>query len=331
MGVERGMAVNQIKLQGRDFLTVFDFTAEELGQVLELAHRLKAEYKAGRVRPLLAGRSLAMLFRKTSTRTRVSFEAGMWQLGGYAIFLSAAESQLGIGETIRDTGLVLSRYVDGIMIRTFDQGEVEELARWAEVPVINGLTDLHHPCQALADYFTLQEHKGRLAGLRLAFIGDGNNVCHSLLQGAARLGVHFVAATPAGYEPRPEIVAEARREAERTGGSIEVVRDPREAARGADALYTDTWVSMGQERDAERRKRDFAGYQVNGELLRLADPEAVVMHCLPAHYGQEITEEVAYGPHSAIFDQAENRLHVQKALLVLLLGESEAVPAERGA
>jgi ornithine carbamoyltransferase len=299
------------ELKGRDFLRVSDWSRDELLAVLDLADRLKAAQRAREEHRLLPGRTLGMVFQKPSTRTRVSFEAGIAQLGGVGLYLSAADLQLGRGETIRDTALVLSRYLDAIMIRTFAQADVEELAEHADVPVINGLTDSTHPCQALADAMTIRERLGRLEGVRVAYIGDGNNVLHSLAAVCNRLGMSIVAATPDGYEPDPQ-------EAERAGG-IPVVRDPRDAAEGADVLYTDVWTSMGQEEERERRLADLAGYQVNDELLARASSRAVVLHCLPAHYNEEITESVAYGPRSALWDEAENRLHAQKALLALIV------------
>jgi ornithine carbamoyltransferase len=299
------------ELKGRDFLRVSDWSRDELLAVLDLADRLKAAQRAREEHRLLPGRTLGMVFQKPSTRTRVSFEAGIAQLGGVGLYLSAADLQLGRGETIRDTALVLSRYLDAIMIRTFAQADVEELAEHADVPVINGLTDSTHPCQALADAMTIRERLGRLEGVRVAYIGDGNNVLHSLAAVCNRLGMSIVAATPEGYEPDPQ-------EAERAGG-IPVVRDPRDAAEGADVLYTDVWTSMGQEEERERRLADLAGYQVNDELLARASSRAVVLHCLPAHYGEEITESVAYGHRSALWDEAENRLHAQKALLALIV------------
>jgi ornithine carbamoyltransferase len=260
-----------------------------------------------------------MIFHKSSTRTRVSFEAGIAQLGGSGLYLSTADLQLGRGETIQDTALVLSRYLDAIMIRTFAQADVDELARHASVPVINGLTDEFHPCQALADVMTIRERFGTLQGVRVAYLGDGNNVCHSLMVACAKLGADFVAATPAGYAPTAEVVGWARVAAARGAGSVGVVRDPREAARGADVLYADVWTSMGQEAEREQRLRDLAGYGIDDALLALASDRAVVMHCLPAHYGEEVTEGVLHGPRSAAWDQAENRLHAQKALLALVV------------
>ena len=298
-------------LKGRDFLRVADWSRGELVACLDLADRLKEAHAKGDDHRLLPGRTLGMVFQKPSTRTRVSFEAGIAQLGGTGLHLSAGDLQLGRGETIKDTALVLSRYLDAIMIRTFDQADVEELAEHASIPVINGLTDATHPCQALADVMTIRERLGRLEGVRVAYVGDGNNVLHSLAAACNRLGASIVAAVPEGYEPDPA-------EAERARG-IELVRDPREAARGADVLYTDVWTSMGQEEEREARLRAFDGYRLDADLLALAAGEAIVMHCLPAHYGEEITEDVAYGPRSALWDEAENRLHAQKALLALVV------------
>jgi ornithine carbamoyltransferase len=296
-------------LKGRDFLRVADWSRDELLTCLDLADRLKSA--GGREQRLLPGRTLGMVFQKPSTRTRVSFEVGIAQLGGAGLHLSAGDLQLGRGETIRDTALVLSRYLDAIMIRTFAQSDVEELAEHADVPVVNGLTDSTHPCQALADAMTIRERLGRLEGVRLAYVGDGNNVLHSLVAIGNRLGMSVVAACPEGYEPDPEEISRA--------GGVELVRDPREAARGADVVYTDVWTSMGQEAERERRLQAFRGYQVNAELLAGAGDDAIVMHCLPAHYGEEITEDVAYGDRSALWDEAENRLHAQKALLALMV------------
>jgi ornithine carbamoyltransferase len=299
-------------LKGRDYTRVADFSAAELELVLELAERMKAAPREEQL--VLPGRSLGMIFQKPSTRTRVSFEVGIAQLGGYALYLRADDLQLGRGETIRDTATVLSRYLDGILIRTFAQSDVEELAEHAAIPVINGLTDETHPCQALADMLTIKERLGRLEGVRVVYLGDGNNVCSSLMVAAARLGSSFVAATPPGYEPDERAVATARASAE-----VEIVNDPVAAVRGADVLYTDVWTSMGQEDERERRLRDLAGFGITQELLAQAGNGAIVLHCLPAHYGEEITEEVLYGPQSAVWDQAENRLHAQKALMALLI------------
>jgi ornithine carbamoyltransferase len=306
-------------LKGRDFTKVADWSAPELLACLDLANELKRAQKAGEEHRLLPGRTLGMIFQKPSTRTRVSFEVGIWQLGGLGLHLSAAELQLGRGETVRDTATVLSRYLDAIMIRTFAQADVEELARNSTIPVINGLTDSAHPCQALADVMTIRERLGRLEGVRIAYLGDGNNVCASLMVAAAKLGMEFVAAVPRGYEPDERAVSEAGEAAEETGGTIAIVHDPREAAEGAEVLYTDVWTSMGQEEERERRLRDLADFGIREELLALAEEDAIVLHCLPAHYGEEITEEILYSPRSAVWDEAENRLHSQKALMALVM------------
>jgi ornithine carbamoyltransferase len=309
------MAVVSESLKGRHFTRVADWSREELLTALDLADDLKERQQRREEHHLLPGRTLATIFQKPSTRTRVSFEVGMAQLGGHALYLAASDLQLGRGETLRDTATVLSRYVDGIMIRTFAQDDVEELARHASVPVINGLTDSAHPCQALADVMTIRERLDRLEGVRVAYLGDGNNVCASLMVACAKLGADFVAATPEGYEP-DEGAVETAREA---GGSVELMHSPRKAARDADVLYTDVWTSMGQEDERARRLRDLAGFGIDADLVQLAGDDAIVLHCLPAHYGEEITEEVLYGPHSAVWDQAENRLHAQKALLALVM------------
>jgi ornithine carbamoyltransferase len=302
----------------RDLLSMLDVEDDLVG-LLELAGTIKNRTKAGEPYEPLRGRSLAMIFEKASTRTRVSFEVGMTQLGGHALFLSPTDLQIGRGETIADTAHVLSRYVDGIMYRAFRRENVEELARNSTVPVINGLDDREHPCQIIADLFTIRERMGKLKGRKLAYVGDGNNVCNSLLLGSAIVGMHMVAACPPGYQPDAEILDQARRIAKETGSSLEVVADPTEAVRGADALYTDVWVSMGQEKEREERERLFRPYQVNRTLLAAAKPDAVVMHCLPAHRGLEITDDVIDGPQSIVFDQAENRLHAQKAILARFL------------
>ena len=302
-------------LKGRSFTRVADWSSEELETVLDLADELKELRQRREKHHFLPGRTLGMIFQKPSTRTRVSFEVGIYELGGIGLYLSAADLQLGRGETIKDTAHVLSRYLDAIMIRTFAQGDVEELAEHASIPVINGLTDSSHPCQALADVMTIRERLGRLEGVRVAYLGDGNNVCASLMVAAAKLGMEFVAATPEDYEPDSRAVDLARE----AGGSPELSHDPRGAAQGADVLYTDVWTSMGQEDERERRLRDLAGFGIDDELVRLAGESAIVLHCLPAHYGEEITESVLYGPQSAVWDQAENRLHAQKALMALVI------------
>ena len=303
------------RLKGRDFLRVSDWSRDELLEVLDLADELKRLQARREPHELLPGRTLGMIFQKPSTRTRVSVEVGIAQLGGTALHLSAGDLQLGRGETIRDTGTVLSRYLDAIMIRTVAQSDVEELADAADVPVINGLTDSAHPCQALADVLTIRERLGRLEGVRVAYLGDGNNVAASLMAACARLGADFVAATPPGYEPAEEAVHAARE----AGASVELVHDPDVAAERADVLYTDVWTSMGQDEERERRLRDLRGFGIDEGVLRLAAPGAIVLHCLPAHVGEEITEEVLYGPRSAVWDQAENRLHAQKALMALVI------------
>ena len=304
-----------VGLKGRHFTRVADWSGEELLSTLDLADDLKERQARREEHHLLPGRTLGMIFQKPSTRTRVSFEVGIYQLGGAGLHLAASDLQLGRGETLRDTATVLSRYLDGLMIRTFAQDDVEELARHATIPVINGLTDSAHPCQALADVMTIRERLGRLEGVRIAYLGDGNNVCASLMVAAAKLGMEFIAATPKGYEPDPRVVEIARE----AGGAVELSHDPRDAARGADVLYTDVWTSMGQEEEKERRLRDLAGFGIDDELVGLAGDEAIVLHCLPAHYGEEITEEVLYGRQSAVWDQAENRLHAQKALMALVI------------
>jgi ornithine carbamoyltransferase len=302
-------------LKGRSFTKVADWSREELLEVLDLADELKRLQAAREEHHLLPGRTLGMIFQKPSTRTRVSFEVGIYQLGGTALYLSAGDLQLGRGETIKDTAVVLSRYLDGIMIRTFAQSDVEELAANASIPVINGLTDTAHPCQALADVMTIRERFGRLEGLKVVYLGDGNNVCASLMIACAKLGLEFVAATPAGYRPDEEAVRIARD----AGGAVELTDDPGAAVEDADVLYTDVWTSMGQDAEREQRVRDLTGYGIDAALLERAGEGAVVLHCLPAHYGEEITEDVLYGPQSAVWDEAENRLHAQKALLALVM------------
>jgi ornithine carbamoyltransferase len=303
------------RLKGRSFTRVADWSREELLEVLDLADELKRFQRAGQEHHLLPGRTLGMIFQKPSTRTRVSFEVGIYQLGGTGLYLSAGDLQLGRGETIRDTAVVLSRYLDAIMIRTFAQSDVEELAENATIPVINGLTDSSHPCQALADVMTIRERFGHFEGLKVVYLGDGNNVCASLMVASAKLDMAFVAATPQGYRPDDEVVRIARA----AGGSVELVDDPASAVEGADVLYTDVWTSMGQEDERKKRLQDLAGFGIDGELVTRAGPDAIVLHCLPAHYGEEITEDVLYGPRSAVWDEAENRLHAQKALMALVI------------
>ncbi len=314
------MSVPQVSLKGRDLLALHALTREEIMEILKVASELKDKQKRGVPHPVLGGKTLAMIFTKSSTRTRVSFEVAMYQLGGYPLFLSGQELQLGRGETIADTARVLSRYVDGIMIRTFAHSDVEELAKYADVPVINGLTDLNHPCQVLADFQTILEYKGQLEGLKLAYVGDGNNVCHSLLNGCAKVGMNISVATPRGYEPSSQIVDLALADARASGAVIEIIDDPVAAVKDADIVYTDVWASMGQEDEHAERLKIFRPYQVNAELVRGAKPDYIFLHCLPAHRGEEVTEEVIDGPNSVVFAEAENRLHVQKAVLALTMG-----------
>jgi ornithine carbamoyltransferase len=306
-------------LKGRSFTRVADWSRDELKALLDLADELKTERAHRRELRVLPGRTLALIFRKPSTRTRISSEVAISELGGMALYVPAADLQLSRGETTRDTALVLSRMVSAILIRTFDQEEVEEFAEHATVPVINGLTDLAHPLQAVADAMTLRERFGRLAGLRLSYVGDGNNVCHSLLRIAGRFGMHFVAATPSGYEPDAAIVEAAAENARETGGSVLVTGDAMDAARDAHAIYTDVWTSMGQEEESPQRRRDLEAFRIDDALLDTAAPDAVAMHCLPAHVGEEITAEVLYGPRCLAWEQAENRLHTQKALMALVI------------
>lgn len=306
-------------LKGRDFISIHDFSAAEIAYLLEVGLGLKRDLKQGIPHPLLAGKTLGMIFQKASTRTRVAFEVGMYQLGGHALFLSPRDIQLGRGESIKDTALVLARMVDGIMIRTFSHDEVLELARWASVPVINGLTDLLHPTQVIGDMMTIMEHKGPLQGLKLAFIGDGNNVAHELLFGGAKMGMDVTIACPPGFEPDQEVLQLARQDALLSGAKLTVVESPWEAVAGADAVYTDVWASMGQEGEAEEKEKQFLQYQVNQALMNAAKPGAIVLHCLPAKRGKEITDEVMDGPQSAIFDESENRLHAHKAIMALVM------------
>lgn len=309
-------------LKGKDLLSLHDLTADEVTEILALAAELKALQKAKRPHRLLEGKTLGMIFEKSSTRTRVSFETGMYQLGGQALFLSNRDLQLGRGEPLKDTARVLSRYVDGLMVRTFGQERLEELAHWARVPVINALTDLLHPCQVLADFLTLQEYKGKnLKGLRVAYVGDGNNMTNSYLYGAAKMGMDFTAATPATHQPNATVFTQAKEDAQVTGATLRWTESPQEAVQGAEVIVTDTWASMGQEAEHEARKKIFAPYQVNDALLKMANPRAIVLHCLPAYRGEEITEEILERFASVIFDEAENRLHAQKAVLALLLGD----------
>jgi ornithine carbamoyltransferase len=308
-----------IDMKGKSLASLADLTKEEIEQILRTSELLKLQTLRGQEHPLLKGKTLAMIFEKPSTRTRVSFEVGMWQLGGYALYLSSGDLQLGRGETIADTAQVLSRYVDGIMVRVFSHQTILDLVKHSRVPVINGLSDFAHPCQGLADLFTVYEKKGRLSGLKLAYLGDGNNVAHSLLYGCSKVGMDIGLACPKGYEPNPKVVAEGREEATRNGRVVTVTSDPVEVILGADIVYTDVWASMGKEKEHAERVRIFKPYQVNAELVKRAKQDYIFMHCLPAHRGEEVTDEVADSKNSVIFDQAENRLHTQKALMALIM------------
>lgn len=303
----------------KHLLTLHDWSTEEILNTLDLAKQLKKEQKEGVAHPHLKGKTLGMIFSKSSTRTRVSFEVGMYQLGGSALFLSSNDIQLGRGESIYDTANVLSRFLDGIMIRTFKQSDVEDLAKYGSIPIINGLTDLVHPCQILADFQTVLEYKGKLKGLKMAFIGDGNNIAHSLLYGCAKVGMNLSIATPKGYECDETVVKNALADAEKTGAKIVLTHSPEEAIADADAVYADTWVSMGQESEKEEKVKIFMPYQINSKLFSNAKKDAIFLHCLPAYRGYEVTEEVIDGPNSVIFDEAENRLHAQKAVMVELM------------
>jgi ornithine carbamoyltransferase len=299
----------------RHLLSILDLSVTDLEHLMADAARLKTERAEGCCHPLLAGKSLAMIFEKPSTRTRVSFEVGMFELGGHALYLNQGDTQLRRGETVPDTARVLSRYVSGVMIRAYSHRTIEEFAAQATVPVINGLSDLEHPCQLLADIFTIRERFGRTDGLAAAWIGDGNNVCNSLILAAGLTGMEVRIATPPAYAPTPEVIARGRAE----GGRIACASTPQEAVEGADVIFTDTWVSMGAEGEEKRRRQAFEGYCIDERLVALAAENAIVMHCLPAHRGEEITDGVLDGPHSAVWDEAENRLHVQKAVLVNLM------------
>lgn len=309
-----------VSLKGRHFLKLQDFTKEELVQILDAADFIKMRTKLGIREEILQGKTLAMIFEKSSTRTRVSFEVGMAQLGGNALHLSARDIQIGRGETIPDTTRTLARYVDGIMIRTFGQEIVEEMARYSTVPVINALTDEHHPCQVMADLQTLREKFHRLEGLKIAYVGDAANVANSLLEGCSIIGIDISLACPKGYQPTPEMTEQAYKNAAKSGAKVVITESIEEAVQGADALYTDIWVSMGKEEESQKRFQDLKDYQINSKVLAMAKKEAIVMHCLPAHRGEEITDEVIEGPQSVVFDEAENRLHAQKAIMALLMG-----------
>ena len=304
----------------KDLISLHDLTSEEIKNLLELGLKLKKEQKNGIPHPILKGKTLGMIFTKSSTRTRVSFEVGMTQLGGYPLFLSSNDIQLGRGETIHDTAKVLERYLDGIMIRTYAHSDVVELADEASIPVINALTDLLHPCQVLADLMTTYEHKGKLEGLKFAYIGDGNNMAHSIMYGCAKAGLNCAIATPDKYQCDDEVVANAKEDFKKSGKSLIITQDPVEAIKNADVVYTDTWVSMGQESEKAEKVKVFGDYQVNEKLFSHADSDAIFMHCLPAYRGFEVTSEIIDGPHSVIFDEAENRLHAQKAVMATLMG-----------
>lgn len=308
-----------VQMKGKDILSIHQLSREEVRQILDTAHVLKMKNLTGEIFQPLQGKTLGMIFQKSSTRTRISFEVAMWQLGGYALFLNTADLQLNRGETISDTARVLSRYLDALMIRTYAHQEVLDLAVNSTVPVINGLTDRFHPCQALTDLFTIAEKKGTLAGLNLVYLGDGNNMAHSLMFGGAKVGLNVTVCSPPGYQPDPEIVEQARADALATGAQIAITDDPDAAVGQADIIYTDVWASMGREKEHAERVKVLSPYQVNGALLKNAREDVLVMHCLPAHRGEEITDEVMDDPRSIVFDQAENRLHVQKAILSLVI------------
>lgn len=306
---------SEIHLKGKDFLTLSDHSSSEILSILEVAKDLKVKNDES-----LKGKTLGMIFEKSSTRTRVSFEVGMFQLGGHALFLSSKDIQLGRGESIADTAKVLSRYVDGIMIRTYGHDKLEEFAHAADIPVINGLTDTHHPTQVMADLLTIYEHKGKFKGLKVAYIGDGNNMAHSLLEGAALVGMDICVASPKGYEPNQAIFENAKKIGRANGTNVEFTHNPYEAVLNADVIITDVWASMGQETEQAERLNLFSSYQVNTELCQHAKSDYLFMHCLPAHRGEEVTSDIIDGPHSVVFDEAENRLHVQKAIMKLLMG-----------
>lgn len=312
-----------MSLQGKDFLSLKDFSKDEILSMVNLSLELKKALKEGRPHPVLQGQSLAMIFQKASTRTRMSFEVGMYQLGGQALFLNPNDMQIGRGEPLKDTARVLSRYVDGILIRTFSHEEVEELAHWADVPVINGLTDLYHPTQVIADLITIYEHTGPLKNQHLVYLGDGNNMAHSLMIGCAKLGLSITVATPNAYAPQANILAMAKDFAKESGGSVVWTNDPQAALRDADVVYTDTWASMGQEEEKAERHKAFAGFTIDQKMMDLAQPEAIFMHCLPAYRGYEVTEDVTEGKQSVVFDEAENRLHAHKGIMAAIMNKGE--------
>jgi len=308
-----------VHMKGRSLASLYDVTREEMEQIFKTSELLKLQTLRGQEHSLLKGKTLAMIFEKPSTRTRVSFEVGMWQLGGYALYLSSTDLQLGRGETIGDTAQVLSRYVHGIMARVFAHQTILDLVRYSRVPVINGLSDFSHPCQGLADLFTVYEKKGRFEGLKFAYVGDGNNVAHSLLYGCSKMGMDITLGCPKGYEPDAMVVAQAKEEAKRRGSKVVLTVDPAEAVKGADVIYTDVWASMGKEKEREERIKVLKPYQVNPDLVKGAKEDYIFMHCLPAHRGEEVTDAVADSKNSVIFDQAENRMHTQKAVMALTM------------
>lgn len=310
------MAVN---MKGRSLVSLNDLTVEEMYQIFEVSKSLKEKLYTGEPHKLLEGKVLGMIFSKPSTRTRVSFETGIYQLGGMGMYFNANDLQLKKSENIHDTAKVLSRYLSGIMIRTFDHQDVVDLAKYGSIPVINGLTDQEHPCQVLADLFTILEKRRVLAGLKMVYVGDGNNMAHSLMQGCAKVGMNITVATPKGYEPLPEIVKQCKLNADYMGSKVEVTNDPVAAVKGADIIYTDVWASMGQEAEAQERKKKFLSFQVNPELVKNAKDDYIFMHCLPAHRGEEVVDAVVDSPNSVVFDEAENRLHAQKAVMAFLM------------
>ena len=311
-----------VDLSGRNLISMRDLSGEEILEIVALAEKLKANREATESEAPLRNKTLGMIFQKPSLRTRVSFEAGMTRLGGHAIYMAPGDIQLGQRETTEDIAIVLSRYVDIIMARVFEHDIVEDLGKYATVPVINALSDFEHPCQILADFLAIYERRGRLEGMNGCYVGDGNNVANSLMFGSARVGMNCTVASPPGFEPKPEVLSEAQALAAETGATIRVTNDPADGAQGADWLYTDVWASMGQEAEAEARKAKFQGFQINPELMKHARKDAIILHCLPAHYGEEIDYEVSRTSNSAIFDQAEDRMHAQNALMVMLMGKS---------
>ena len=319
MAFYKGIEKMAIHMKGRSLASLYDLTRDEIGEILKASELVKLQLLKGQEHAVLEGKTLAMIFEKPSTRTRVSFEVGMWQLGGYALYLSSSDLQLGRGETIGDTAQVLSRYVDGIMARVFAHQTILDLISYSKVPVINGLSDFSHPCQGLADLFTIYEKKSRLSGLKLAYVGDGNNVAHSLIYGCSKVGLNITLGCPKGYEPDSQVVIRGKEQAKKNGCEVRVTNDPREAAKSADIIYTDVWASMGKEKEQEERSKIFRPYQVNSELVKLAKEDYIFTHCLPAHRGEEVANEVADSKHSVIFGQAENRMHTQKALMTLIM------------